>query len=158
MSRVELFWERVHAALDQRRDPLGDAEVRALLVDEPELLGELVTLRDSLQRVASSQRRRRAPRIALAAAVLACAGFATWLALEREVEQPKLLARANAAAGRVLSFEVSVTSESPELRTISRFDGQLVATSREALAPPRVLERTSPPRFIACVDSVAFTR
>lgn len=49
MSARELFWERVNAALDAGRDPLGDAAVQDGLAAEPELLAEVARLRERLE-------------------------------------------------------------------------------------------------------------
>jgi hypothetical protein len=63
MSPRDRLWERVHAALDAREDPLGDVEVQALLAGHPEELLAVLRVAEAAQGVAKGARptQRRRP-------------------------------------------------------------------------------------------------
>lgn len=98
MNRIEPshdgFWSRVHAALDERRDPYADPAIAGELARRPELLEPLAGLLRPLEslegvpqttpQVALRARQRRPlARLAAAAALLATAGAFGALALRR---------------------------------------------------------------------------
>lgn len=164
MSRDELWWERVNAALDERRDPLEDAAVEAAIVERPERLAEVLALRERLALVTSGEqltapRSRRLRRVA--ALVAGCAAVAVaWLTLARvERSTPPAVAAPPAIDGsRVLSLCASEVRERADQRTTITFDGRRVVERTESLPSPLVLAHGEPPRFVALAESTAFTR
>lgn len=77
IDRTGEFWERVHAALDERRDPYADPRIAGELAERPELLEPLAELLDSLSKlerapkvVVRARARRSVARFAAAAVVL----------------------------------------------------------------------------------------
>lgn len=77
MNTRGAFWKHVNEALDERRDPLEDANVQRLVGEEPELLDELRRLDRGLG-LAIRVRPTRPIFIAVAAALLVVS-FGTWL-------------------------------------------------------------------------------
>ena len=76
MRNEEELWTRVHASLDQRTDPRGDAEVQSYLAAHPESLAEFERLVDRLEGVQALPRARRAwPTIVGALAAAGVLGF-----------------------------------------------------------------------------------
>ncbi|NUP96802.1 MAG: hypothetical protein HUU28_11625 [Planctomycetaceae bacterium] len=91
IDRTGEFWERVHAALDERRDPYADPRVAQELAERPELLEPLAELLHSLEAlertpelVVQARKRRPMARFAAAAVVLATGGAVGVLAMRRE--------------------------------------------------------------------------
>lgn len=103
------FWERVNAALDERRDPYADPHVAGALAERPELLeplAELLAGVEALERrpevARNAAKSRRFARPAAAAVLLATAGALAVLALRRERE-PRFTFEP--ARGEVLSLQ-----------------------------------------------------
>ena len=94
MSPRDRLWERVHAALDAREDPLGDVEVQALLATHPDELEAVLRVADAAHGVAKAApadlRRRRARRnvvlLALGGAAAVAILLAAWPKSPRRVE------------------------------------------------------------------------
>ena len=94
MNRIDRngeFWERVNAALDERRDPYADPRVAEELAVRPELMEPLAELLHSLEAlkrtpeiVVQTRRRRPMARIAAAAVVFVAAGAVGVLVMRRE--------------------------------------------------------------------------
>ena len=74
----DAVWTAVHAALDDRRDPLDDPRVILALETAPELLPEVALLRAALQ-AQPAPRARRVPLLRWAG-VAAAAAFCIWIA------------------------------------------------------------------------------
>lgn len=71
MNRRTEFWERVNAALDERRDLLSDLVVQRLVAEEPALLDHLGAFERGLESARSSPHvRSRGRRVAALAGVL----------------------------------------------------------------------------------------
>lgn len=90
-ERTTKFWERVHAALDERRDPYADPRVAGELAQRPELLEPLAELLHSLEAlerrpeiVVQARARRPMARLAAAAVVLVAVGAVGVLVMRRE--------------------------------------------------------------------------
>lgn len=90
-DRTGEFWERVNAALDERRDPYADPRVAEQLAERPELLEPLAELLDSLSQlerapkvVVRARARRPMARFVAAAVVLATTGAVGVLVMRRE--------------------------------------------------------------------------
>ena len=90
-DRTGEFWERVNAALDERRDPYADPRVAEELAQRPELLEPLAELLDSLPQlerapkvVVQARKRRPMARIAAAAVVFVAVGAVGVLVMRRE--------------------------------------------------------------------------
>lgn len=90
-ERTTKFWERVHAALDERRDPYADARVAEELAMRPELLEALAEMLNSIEAlektpeiVVQARKRRPLARHAAAAALMVAAGGVGALVLRRE--------------------------------------------------------------------------
>lgn len=121
MNDHDEFWKRVNAAVDERRDPLGDEVVQRLIGDEPGRLDELRRLERGL-----SFARRSAPTrpivLALAAAVTVVL-FGTWLAAREPVRDEARHAVREVCASRVLSFHISVSRVDERGTETITFDG-----------------------------------
>lgn len=76
-------WARVHELLDQRLDPLADAEVVAWLREDAGPLAAVVSLRAHLAGLAVRRRPRVALRVAAAAAVVVGV-ISMWFVLRRD--------------------------------------------------------------------------
>lgn len=91
IDRTGEFWERVNAALDERRDPYADPHVAGELAERQELLEPLAELLDSLSQlerapkvVVRARARRPMARLAAAAVVFVAAGAVGVLVMRRE--------------------------------------------------------------------------
>ena len=163
MSDRELFWRRVDAALDERRDPLDDPEVQRLAAEHPELLDELARLRAALAHLPDEPRKRSTRRVAsfaAAAALLATLALAWWLRRDREppVEALAPPAPQTADASRVLSFRAELVWEDAAGRTTTVVDGAHVSRTRESyVRGPSTDDRTTP-AFVAVVQSSSSVR
>lgn len=73
MNRRTEFWERVNAALDERRDLLSDLVVQRLVAEDPSLLAELSVLEHAVADLRATPRARPLG-MTLAAGVLALLG------------------------------------------------------------------------------------
>ena len=169
MNDNELFWERVNAALDERRDPLRDERVQMLVAEDPARLEELLALRERVATLADSRPRRRISRVA-AAAVVVIAAASVWF-VENTVPQQFVPDSALATAtpnatnesgtnccGTVFSFHAHIVTESADSRTTIDFDGERVLRSREVFSPSNDDAARSQLAFVALVDSSSFVR
>ena len=161
MSDTELFWERVNAALDERRDPLADEQVQTLVAEDPSRLDELLALRERIAHLPTARPRRWISKVAsLAAAVLAVA-TAAWFALrDHEQHVPSAVVAANSPTvaneppdprSCVISFEAHVVIESANTRSTIDFDGEHVVRAREVFSEPSGDDSLSRPAFIASI-------
>ena len=169
MRTRDVFWERVNAALDERRDPLDDPEVQVLVADEPEFVPEFVAdlarLRTRLGELSKS-RRQRPRRVAgmAAAAIVGLAGvFALWREWSRSTPSTDLaksfpMAASDLPALGVLAFRAEVVVDGPSGRTINRFDGTRVRTIRETRSPSSTEDGRSALGFAAVIDSTSYSR
>lgn len=147
MSSERLFWERVNAALDDRRDPLDDAGIQAQLADSPELLEPLMVLRERLSALPHAARhpatRSTWQRRAAAAAALALLASAGWLALRGRSPAPQPLPElrisvsGDAARANVLSFRATFVEDDGRTRTTTVVDplNSTLQRSQLQLAP-----------------------
>ena len=93
MSTNIEFWERVHRALDERRDPLEDAGVQDAIAREPRLLDELFLLRARLDALPAARERVRFPRTAAAAVIAIALGIGAFRLLRATaVVEPDIVA------------------------------------------------------------------
>ena len=144
----ERIWERVHSALDERRDPLTDEHVLVELEQDPEAQAQLAALLGSVARLERERPVERAPRrrvMPLAATALAAglaATLAVWLLLPmRKAESPDAgpVAHATPATptpprSRVLAFSISVERDGAQ-RTETWSDGVALRELRVDLEP-----------------------
>lgn len=144
---TETLWRHVHAALDERRDPLADEAVLAELELHPGALDEVM---DLVQGLGSLRSRSRVGWVAAACAAGLLLTLALWSlrsvlpALPTEVatgEPPQALAPHTPAASRsrVISYRVSVDHTSARGRTTSTSAGRAGEFTRQArfeLQPP----------------------
>jgi len=107
VSARERFWAEVHALLDARRDPFDDPALTDALLDEPELCGAVVRLRERLARLGEARPTpvRRPLRRAAAAAILAVAVLSWALTRERSGAP-----RVGADPGSVVRFSITTTT------------------------------------------------
>ena len=159
----EQLWERAQQSLDERRDPLADAELRALLLEHPDDALALAELRAVLSESERAdiplrvERRSRWIPVA-AAAALALVALLGWRAVRplgaaEDLERHPIVA-ASVQFGRIDSWSVVSTSETAEgTRTVRESDGRFeietdYRTHEDALAQAVVLttqeERWSP--------------
>ena len=133
---------RVQTALDERRDPLVDDEVRSWLLEHPDDALALSGLRAALletERADNSLRARRRSSVApLAAAAFALVALSAWLAIPSrtiagELELHPIVARPE--LGRVHSWTVVSTSESPECTQTVRSSQGLIEFENDYRAP-----------------------
>jgi hypothetical protein len=172
MNDNEMFWERVNAALDERRDPLADEQVHALVAEDPSRLEELLALRERIANLPTARprrwisQRRVSKAASLAAAVLAV-GTAAWFALRdrgQHVASAPAVANAPAIANSpsaasdphdprscVISFEAHVVIEGPNTRSTIDSDGEHVVRSREIFSQATDDDSASRPAFIASI-------
>ncbi len=112
MTRREDLWEIVHAALDQRRDPLADPGVQRLVAEDPGLLDELARFEGTLALVRASRRartRRRWLVVAGAATLVACVAVAAlWATRHRPAVRPLAVEVQPAPYGAVLACRVTL--------------------------------------------------
>lgn len=161
MNTRETFWERVHEALDARRDPLDDERVQTELESAPELLDELATLQrsfDGLRVKAPGIALRRAAagkRVAAAALVLVMGALllrfavdATRPDVDTSTATPAIVEGPSAS---VLSFQVTLIDESPTERVVTEFDGRTTTVTREYFGAPRTND--SSPSFFASLTT-----
>jgi hypothetical protein len=155
MSDNRVFWERVNAALDERRDPLADEQVQALVAEDPTQLDELLVLRERLANLPMARPRRWISKVAAVAAAVLIASTAAWIALRDRKEQ---IASAPAVAGEpidsrscVISFEAHVVIESANTRSTIDSDGEHVVRSREIFSEPSGDDTASRPAFVASI-------
>ena len=158
MNDTELFWQRVNAALDERRDPLADERVQTLVAEDPARLDELLALRERIAHLPASSPRRRISKVASLAAAVLAVGAAAWFALRRPKEQVASTPTvANAATvssdprSCVISFEAHVVIESDNTRSTIDFDGEHVVRAREVFSEPSGDDGVSRPAFIASI-------
>jgi hypothetical protein len=140
MKNDERFWERVHLALDELRDPLEDESVQDAIAAQPELLEAWLTLRARLDALPFPRARRPALRLATAAAIVIAIGSIAFAVLRpraapiddhtastvpraapmesdtarvaADVEQAHG-ADASFATSEIVAFELSITVERP---------------------------------------------
>lgn len=106
------LWERIHAALDERLDPLDDPELAAAIAEAPELAQELVQLIENLERLSpptpraapALRPRRSAALVAVAASCLLA--FGTWR-LAPGLETTKAPAAANSTTAPTLPLRMA---------------------------------------------------
>ncbi len=161
MNERDLFWERVDAALDERRDPLDDVEVQRLVAERPELLDELAHLQATLAHLpsATTQRsRRRVASLAFAALLAVTVATAWWLRRERREPLVALVTTPANGESRVLSFHAEVVVENSTGRTTTYFDGEHLVRTRETFAQPSSTDERGSPAFVAFVQSSSFVR
>ena len=161
MSDNEMFWERVNAALDERRDPLADEQVQTLVAEDPSRLEELLALRERIARLPSSRARRWTSKVASLAAAVLAASAAVWFAMRESNEQvagapavvnPPIAANDSAAQGScVISFEAHVVIESANSRSKIDTDGEHVVRTREFHSEPSADDSIAQPAFIASI-------
>ncbi len=121
----EQLWQRAHLAWDERRDPLEDPDVEALLLEHPELLEELDRARLALVELVPTQADEGAepasggPRLGLAplllrraAALLASAAAAACLVWLLDLSGPARL-EPTRDAGQPLAQPFTVTRPIP---------------------------------------------
>jgi len=157
----EALWSRVQTALDERRDPVADADVRAWLLAHPDdalALGDLRAALGELERADNPLRApRRSRRVPLAAAALALFALGSWLALRpRATVAPALTAAEDLELhpivpapwlGSVQSWELISTLETAEgVQTVRASPGRIefensYAAQRVALAQASAIER-----------------
>jgi hypothetical protein len=119
------LWARVQRALDRRRDPLEDAQVRAALARDPELRGEVERLVERLGQLGSAPARRRpaAALTGLALAAAAALGFVLTL-IDRSPSSPAaeapLAERSERQPSRVLSLRMTSERRDADGRVLER--------------------------------------
>jgi len=160
MNDNELFWERVNAALDERRDPLADEQVQALVAEDPARLDELLALRERIANLPTARPRRLVSKVASLAAAVLVAGTAAWFALRKPQEQvasAPVVTDSQTVASElpdprscVISFEAHVVIESANMRSTIDSDGEHVVRSREVFSEPSG-DDASQPAFIASI-------
>jgi len=121
-SRAE-FWDAVHAALDARRDPLGDAAVVAWLTEHPEDLDAALRLDRSLRALGRAPRRRARPFV-VAAATAAAAALVVVFALRRSPATPR-------PASAIVDYHLRITTETPTARDVVACDNGTCVRERE---------------------------
>ena len=156
MSDNEVFWEHVHAALDERRDPLADERVQLLVAEDPTRLDELLALRERVANLPASRPRRRLAKVAAVAAVVLVAATAAWFALRNRHEQaataPPVASESLASRSCVISFQARVVTESADTRSTIDFDGEHVTRSHEFFSESNGDDPTRPqPTFVASI-------
>ncbi len=105
----EDLWKAVHEALDQRRDPLRDSSVEAELARHPEQLGSLLAFLEGLEVLPAPRQVVHRAWLPVAAGILLAIGL-TWASgLSTKTPPPEPYV----SPGRVLSWRVSITHESP---------------------------------------------
>ena len=124
-SNAEL-WSRIHALLDERRDPFDDEALRRGLEGDPDLLEEVVHLRANLNLLGHTRPRQRSRRrwlLPLAASLVGILITALVVQLPRASDGTDSGAAGAAGAGqsvrvrgRVLSFELEVETTAPGRR------------------------------------------
>jgi len=137
MERKEL-WRRVHDRLDARLDPLDDSALAADLLEAPDVLEEVVVLREALSRVGGlpaepvpGTPRADSPLVA-AGLALAAAVLLVVLALGRD--RRPTAGPEGAAAGEIVSFRV---------RSSIEWTGGRVESVREPTGVRRVIRYAS---------------
>jgi hypothetical protein len=158
MSDTELFWERVNAALDERRDPLADEQVQTLVAEDPARLDDLLALRERIARLPSSRPRRLVSKVASLAAAVLVAGSAAWFALRDRTQHiasaPAVVSESPDPRSCVISFEAHVVIESANSRSKIDTDGDHVVRTREFYSEPSGDDSPSRPAFIASIVHV----
>ncbi len=130
----EALWTRVQSALDERRDPLADGEVRAWLLEHPDDALELGDLRAAIGAVERADNPLRASRRSRLVPMAAAAGFAllalgAWLATPQLTAAQELQLHPVVSAPelcRVESWAIVSTVESADgTITVRASDGRL---------------------------------
>ena len=139
MSDHERTWERVHAALDSRRDPVGDTEVRRAAEKDARFAAELERLRTRLTLLGARPMRRTGPRVAAGVLALCLAGAGGWswrslaptsdpradvqVRASGELVSSSPAATQAGSAGAVLSFHARAETYTPTTRMSVVSDG-----------------------------------
>ena len=138
----EALWTRVQAALDERRDPLGDPEVRAWMLEHPDDALALADLRAALAETERADNPLRAARrsrfVPVVAAGLALAALGAWLSIPSRTASEDLELHPIVAApalGCVRSWSIVSTSESPECTQTVRASQGRIETENDYRAP-----------------------
>jgi hypothetical protein len=135
---ADAFWERVNAALDERRDPLEDPLVQRELEGSPDRFGELERLLRASSTLESAPKRERRRAGALIAAGLVAMGLTAFGWFQFDANRSKPLPGASSDDAQafnviysdcVVSFEAVVSRESALERTSTLFDGETTTIS-----------------------------
>jgi len=131
MSEKEQYWERIQDLLDERRDPLGDEEVTAWLLEHPEELDGVIRMRAALavlERTPRRVSRWRTIGLPIAAGIvglLGLWGFAESGGPAGELPSPPGAETARLDRGpRIIEFRLSIVTENPDRRITTVFDGE----------------------------------
>lgn len=107
-ERQEL-WTKLHAAFDERRDPLLDPALVAALAASPAAAAELAVLQRRLEMLPAGLESSdcRGSHVAVAAALLASTAVAAWLWLGPTAEPPVVVYELRIEAGAPLACSSS---------------------------------------------------
>ena len=119
MKDTGQFWDAVHRALDERRDPLEDDVVQESIIANPRKMQELVDFLARLERVLPARRRRVIQEISLAFAIAASITLALSVAWLTSGDGAPVQQSAP-TLGRVVSFEWELTTETTTLESSVR--------------------------------------
>jgi hypothetical protein len=128
------FWERVHLALDERRDPLEDDGIQDAIASDPRLLDELLLLQLRLARLPSARASRRVVRVAAAAAVVIAAASLAFTLSRTHNEAVPAVARTPItppARSEIIDFELTIVTERPGERDTVVIDRTGTRRTRE---------------------------
>lgn len=135
------FWERVHLALDERRDPLEDEGVQDAIAGEPALLDELEVLRARLRALPPQRARSRRSLAAMAAAAVIAAGAIALYLLRAPSAAVGPIAELAAPTptsfvrDEIVDFELTITTERPGVRDTVVIDPAGTRQTRRMFGP-----------------------
>lgn len=137
MMRDEVFWTRVNAALDERRDPLADEHVQDALAERPERLDRLLALERRLGALPRAQRHttRRPWLVAAAAAVLVALGAFAFHAFAPDAEPTDSAPTRGDLGGEVVDFRLEVSRTVGNALTVVRVDSTGTRRFHSIVAP-----------------------
>ncbi|MBK7645137.1 MAG: hypothetical protein IPJ19_19180 [Planctomycetes bacterium] len=134
----ERFWMSVQTALDERRDPLGDAQVREWLFEHPEDALEVCELRAALEQFERADIPLRARRRSLALPLAAAAALALIALGAWNVLRPRPQATPALTAAQELELHPVVAR--PDLGSVQSWELVSACTTSEGTITVRASE------------------
>jgi len=148
MNHDEL-WTRVHAALDERRDPLDDPHILRCIEEAPEAFAAVERLTRRLPELVASpaQEPRAAGVLAAAALVVGLASAPLFFRDARPASGEAHASVADDVQPRLISYALTIRSEGPSgLHSTTNTNGSVVHEHEADIAPTPTIGQRSPVR------------